>query len=325
MTDINIDTTKELFLKKIGLDKNNLPSSFHDVIGKYEYLADIYEQAYLWSDDLSMSGFQYFSIKDVIGTKHPKYFNLSWIEAFLAAKREYVIIKKYYENPKYYEEIKQLDQQNVCHDGSIELAKVNGKYIVFQGNNRVFFLKTMFFAEMAQASTKEEKETIERKYVFAAKTRILPSNHTITKMIYLLKEKNPKIKIRNLNFSLNSCEYEIEDNGSTLLVNNYEELENFFRERYFSLEAHDLETIYSLLIDYFSFYIQSPTEIKELLEYIYPFIASSAQTFLATRRILPNYKILEMIDFPNSSFETICQSLPEILDKLNLNGAAPRV
>lgn len=98
------------------------------------------------------------------------------MDAFLNSRSGNEVIKKYFENPDYWDGLKELDQSNLSHDSNIGLAEKNGKYYIIPyaggGNNRLMMMQLKYMAEIAKANGDKEKiQSIDEKYNFVGEIR----------------------------------------------------------------------------------------------------------------------------------------------------------
>ena len=143
----SISDEKRKFLASIGIDENNMPESFFDVIVPCRDAFSRDEVGFLSNYHICGTAKERFCIRDVIGTQHDSYAGKTWIESFLSPKRERAdkLIQQYFENPKYWEDLKKIDQSGLEHETSIGLAKRDGKYYILSNaggvNNRIIMMK----------------------------------------------------------------------------------------------------------------------------------------------------------------------------------------
>ena len=117
-----------------------------------------------------------FCMKDLIGTNHSRYINKTWIEAFLDLDRADENIQLYFENPSYYENLKE--------NSDLGLVKKDDKYYIFDkaggGNNRLILMKIKYLALASKF------ENVDQMMSFYAKVRFAPSRQTADNIFYLV-------------------------------------------------------------------------------------------------------------------------------------------
>lgn len=291
---MNYTNLQKRFLNEIEFDINKPPIDCLNTISSLNEITTNVERSYLHSN-LAGSKEERFHIKDVIGTKHPDYAGKTWIEAFSISKRSDSIIKKYYENKEYYEKIKEYDQEENLHDTPLELLKVDDKYIINGGNNRILFLKIKYLTEISNAKSKETKDEINKNYYFVASIRTLPINRKIVHIIMSLESEFKNLSFKNLNYDPSTCNYEVTVNNKVYSINTYQELLNFYKEVY-SLKNLKGNTLYEKIIEFTTKYIQSSTILKEVLREIYPSIDYFKNKIIESRHIDTTGSIFESIN-----------------------------
>ncbi len=98
---------RKRFFEELGiLDDNDIPESFFDIIQSYSDNFSESERFCINDYNIAFCSKAFFSLRDVIGTNHDRYANKTWIEAFLDLDRGEEILELYFNNPKYYDELK---------------------------------------------------------------------------------------------------------------------------------------------------------------------------------------------------------------------------
>ena len=160
---------KAKFLYDLGIRKDNYPISFLDRIQDISKEVSSTEIGYCSVAQYCDGKPEKFCIKDVVGTNHQRYAGKTWIDAFLDLDRGDNIIELYNINPKYWQEMKDLNKAD------IGLLKYRGKYYIFDkaggGNNRIITMKIRYLSLIAQATTAEEIERINEEFTFSANVR----------------------------------------------------------------------------------------------------------------------------------------------------------
>lgn len=177
---------RKRFFEELGiLDDNDIPESFFDIIQSYSDNFSESEKFCINDYNIAFCSKTFFSLRDVVGTNHDRYANKTWIEAFLDLDRGEEILELYFNNPKYYDELKEM---NNCDIG---LAFKDGKYYILGcaggGNNRMIIMKIKYLAFASKRNCDLEK--LNSQFSFIGNVRISP-NEKIAKSIFYLMFPN---------------------------------------------------------------------------------------------------------------------------------------
>ena len=321
---MEISKIKLEFLEKIGIDINNLPSEFKKMNQGFNSLFLNEERKFVYSNDYTAKFILPFSMKDICGTDHPDYEDMTFFESFLKTKRGDDNIRKFYYNPNYYSEIlKQEDQsrKKAGHDTPLELyRKSDGRCVVNGGNNRINILMMLYLFELSKAKTEEEKEQIEEKYTFYAEVRSLPKNKDIYNAIFLLKDNfGDKIKFKFIGTNPDDCHYNIELYGKTFEVKNIDELKSLLLKSYElkTTSSFDLnESIISIISAYNSAVSLNNQDKIKLLKEICPDIEQIKKLFLSLRGLTISQDVFNKIDISSVNYSNLAQSLEHLIKKV---------
>ena len=276
---MEISKVKLEFLKRLGIDTENLPDEFNKINHSYESIFTREERKFVESNDYTASFIMPFCMKDICGTNHPSYENMTFIESFSKLKRGDENIRQFYYNPSYYsEKLRQQNQSsiNTGHDTPLELYRLSdGRCVVSGGNNRINIMMMLYLSELSKAKTEEEKEQINEKYTFYAEIRSLPKNKDVCNAIFLLKDKfGDKIKFEFLGTNPEDCHYNINLNGQLSEIKNIEELKKELVKAYDiknSINSADFyEGLFSIVSDYTNALVNAKEGKAKLLREICP-------------------------------------------------------
>jgi len=134
----NVDNIKAKFLWELGIRKNDYPIGFLDKIQDITKMISTTEIGFCAYRNYCDGKVEKFSMKDVVGTNHPRYAGKTWIDAFLDLDRGDNIIKLYEENPGYWQEMKSLDNADVG------LIKCGDKYYIFDLCENLYFVVMIY-------------------------------------------------------------------------------------------------------------------------------------------------------------------------------------
>lgn len=174
---------RKRFFEELGILKDeDIPESFFEKIESYDDNFNEGEQFCLNDYYIAFCMEKTFSIKDVIGTNHPRYENKTWLEAFMDLDRGEETLELYFKNPKYYDDLKK--PQNCA----IGLACKDGKYYIFDhaggGNNRMIIMKLKYLALLDKENSDIEK--LNSQFSFIGNIRTAPSRETADNIFYYM-------------------------------------------------------------------------------------------------------------------------------------------
>lgn len=316
---MEISKTKEAFLKKAGIDLERLPIEYKRIVKDYDSSFSHEEKDFLFSDSYSKSFVKPFRIKDVVGSSHPSYKNITFLEAFLKSKRGDELIEKLYSNPSYYSEsLKSKDQstKTAGHDTPIELNQDElGNCYIMGGNNRINLLMMLYLKEYTDAISMEDKNKVDEKYTFYGEIKSLPKNKEIISMIFMIKEIYENIKFDFIGNHSDDYHYLIALGDKQIEVTNSSELKEFFYQAY-SIENLPANELYNKLTFIISTYIQlkssnNVNRLNLMLE-MCPELEEIKENFLAIRRINYSSNIFNLYDLTNINYANINSLLTEI-------------
>ncbi len=172
-----LSENQKKFFHSIGIHSDeDIPSAFFEKIRSLK--EDFSEsERYIVSDYyVCYNAKMPFCMKDVVGTDHDRYSGKTWLEAFLDLDRGDENIRLYFENPTYYENLKE--------NTNLGLAKKDGKYYIFSwaggGNNRLILMKIKYLA------LANKIENIDQLMTFYVNIRYTPSRETADNIFYLI-------------------------------------------------------------------------------------------------------------------------------------------
>lgn len=255
---------KAKFLYDLGIRKDNYPISFLDRIQDISKEVSTTEIGYCSVAQYCDGKPEKFCIKDVVGTNHQRYAGKTWIDAFLDLDRGDNIIELYNINPKYWQEMKDLNKAD------IGLLKYRGKYYIFDkaggGNNRIITMKIRYLSLIAQATTAEEIERINEEFTFSANVRELPEDKSMPFIIIALAEDLCEFDVKNQqSHYIVTKEFQDEE----LFRGNAEELKAYFKSL-FDQRNSDEETVKGRLNKLKRVMGFAGEEYKQILEEILP-------------------------------------------------------
>ena len=321
---MEISKIKLEFLEKLGININNPPSEFRRMNQSYEVLFSNEERKFVYSNDYTARFILPFSMKDICGTDHPDYEDMTFLESFLKIKRGYDNIRKFYSNPKYYTEtLKQKDQskKTASHDTPLELYRLSdGRCVVKGGNNRINIMMMLYLSELSKAKTEEEKEQINEKYTFYAEVRSLPKNEDVYNAIFLLKDRfKDEITFKFIGSNPDDCHYNIEFKGQMFEIRSVEELKNFLFKMY-ELETHSSKALCDSIISIVYAYnnatsLNNQGKIK-LLKEMCPDIEEIKNLFVSLRGLTTSQDIFDRVDVSSINYSNLSAILVSLFKQI---------
>jgi len=315
---MEISSTKLKFLNELGIDINNIPEEFYKNNLVYSEIVSKDEKEFIYdAKDFIMP----FSMKDVCGTDHIDYNNMSFLESFLKTKRGDENINEYFYNQKYYTEtLRQPNQSSeyANHDTPIELARLSdGSCYVLGGNNRIALMMMMYLKDISDAKTDEEKEEIAKKHTYYAKVKSLPKDREVFNALLLLKDKMVD-NIKFIGVNPDDYHYLINFNGEETEINNKEELLNLLFKIYDIKDIKDsiilYETLFLIISNYNEYIGKGQTEKINLLSKIIPDIEEIKNKFLELRRITVSRNVFDIVDISKLNYSNLKNYLIEIIN-----------
>lgn len=319
---MEISGVKKAFLNGLDIDLNNLPDEFKKFNNRYRGNVKSSENDFLFF--IAPKFTSKFCMKDIVGTKHPDYENMSFFDSFLKTKRGDIMLDSYFNNPSYYEKtLKQPDQSHkMCgHDMPIELYKIDDEnYYVAGGNNRINLMMMLYLSDLAKAKTEEEKEMVYKKHTYYAVIKSLPKNKKIVNVINLLKETYKNIEFKFKGENPDDCIYEVDINRKVYYINSYEELYQLFKNSYSLKNIKDEKSLVDILDKLFlnlncSFYGDKVN--FELMNSLYFNLKELQELY----REAKGNNILNRLDYSNLTYDNLLNQLksivPAFLNELN--------
>ena len=314
-----ISLQKKSFFNSIGLDTKNIPSELKTKTTNLTKKIPSEDIVFFKNKNLITTERKHFRLKNLIGTVSNEYDGKSWIEIFVNNEKSDEMIKQYFKNPNYYfKELRKLDQSNLSHNNELELYEDNGKLFVKDGTARLALMMTKYLLETSRAQTKEERNLINKQYIFAANVKSIPKDRDEIYLINMLMDiYGTKLKVSKATES-NECKYIFKYGEKTIFINSKNELENFIKSSYlpksYKSEEKLKNKIYALIkigIDY------KENEQNE-------------DAFLVMGKIFPNYeffvkyykkaqkyniedKLFSKLDLENITYETILKNLIKVV------------
>ena len=274
-----ISLQKKSFFNSIGLDTKNIPSELKTKTTNLTKKIPSEDIVFFKNKNLITTERKHFRLKNLIGTVSNEYDGKSWIEIFVNNEKSDEMIKQYFKNPNYYfKELRKLDQSNLSHNNELELYEDNGKLFVKDGTARLALMMTKYLLETSRAQSKEERNLINKQYIFAANVKSIPKDRDEIYLINMLMNiYGAKLKVSKATES-NECKYIFKYGEKTIFINSKNELENFIKSSYlpksYKSEEKLKNKIYALIkigIDY------KQSEENE-------------DAFLVMGKIFPNYE-----------------------------------
>lgn len=314
-----ISLQKKSFFNSIGLDTKNIPSELKTKTTNLTKKIPSEDIVFFKNKNLITTERKHFRLKNLIGTVSNEYDGKSWIEIFVNNEKSDEMIKQYFKNPNYYfKELRKLDQSNLSHNNELELYEDNGKLFVKDGTARLALMMTKYLLETSRAQSKEERNLINKQYIFAANVKSIPKDRDEIYLINMLMDiYGTKLKVSKATES-NECKYIFKYGEKTIFINSKNELENFIKSSYlpksYKSEEKLKNKIYALIkigIDY------KQSEENE-------------DAFLVMGKIFPNYeffvkyykkaqkyniedKLFSKLDLENITYETILKNLIKVV------------
>lgn len=314
-----ISLQKKSFFNSIGLDTKNIPSELKTKTTNMTKNIPSEDIVFFKNKNLITTERKHFRLKNLIGTVSNEYDGKSWIEIFINNEKSDEMIKQYFKNPNYYfKELRKLDQSNLSHNNELELYEDNGKLFVKDGTARLALMMTKYLLETSRAQSKEERNLINKQYIFAANVKSIPKDRDEIYLINMLMDiYGAKLKVSKATES-NECKYIFKYGEKTIFINSKNELENFIKNSYLpkSYKSEDRlkNKIYALIkigMDY------KNNEQNE-------------EAFLVMGKIFPNYeffvkyykkaqkyniedKLFSKLDLENITYEVILKNLIKIV------------
>ena len=314
-----ISLQKKSFFNSIGLDTKNIPSELKTKTTNLTKKIPSEDIVFFKNKNLITTERKHFRLKNLIGTVSNEYDGKSWIEIFVNNEKSDEMIKQYFKNPNYYfKELRKLDQSNLSHNNELELYEDNGKLFVKDGTARLALMMTKYLLETSRAQSKEERNLINKQYIFAANVKSIPKDRDEIYLINMLMNiYGAKLKVSKATES-NECKYIFKYGEKTIFINSKNELENFIKSSYlpksYKSEEKLKNKIYALIkigIDY------KQSEENE-------------DAFLVMGKIFPNYeffvkyykkaqkyniedKLFSKLDLENITYEAILKNLIKVV------------
>ena len=314
-----ISLQKKSFFNSIGLDTKNIPSELKTKTTNLTKKIPSEDIVFFKNKNLITTERKHFRLKNLIGTVSNEYDGKSWIEIFVNNEKSDEMIKQYFKNPNYYfKELRKLDQSNLSHNNELELYEDNGKLFVKDGTARLALMMTKYLLETSRAQSKEERNLINKQYIFAANVKSIPKDRDEIYLINMIMDiYGTKLKVSKATES-NECKYIFKYGEKTIFINSKNELENFIKSSYlpksYKSEEKLKNKIYALIkigIDY------KENEQNE-------------DAFLVMGKIFPNYeffvkyykkaqkyniedKLFSKLDLENITYETILKNLIKVV------------
>lgn len=314
-----ISLQKKSFFNSIGLDTKNIPSELKTKTTNLTKKIPSEDIVFFKNKNLITTERKHFRLKNLIGTVSNEYDGKSWIEIFVNNEKSDEMIKQYFKNPNYYfKELRKLDQSNLSHNNELELYEDNGKLFVKDGTARLALMMTKYLLETSRAQSKEERNLINKQYIFAANVKSIPKDRDEIYLINMLMDiYGAKLKVSKATES-NECKYIFKYGEKTIFINSKNELENFIKSSYlpksYKSEERLKNKIYALIkigMDY------KNNEQNE-------------EAFLVMGKIFPNYeffvkyykkaqkyniedKLFSKLDLENITYEVILKNLIKIV------------
>lgn len=316
---MELSKSKKSLLESLDININNLPDEFKKYNSSYRIDVDKKQQDFLFFHAPKFSS--KFCMRDIVGTKHPRYENMNFFESFLATKRGDIMVNAYNNNPGYYEKtLKQPDQSyETCrHDTPIELYKVDEKYYVIGGNNRINLMMMLYLADLSKAKAEDEKQEVYKKHTYYAVVKSVPKNKKIVNVINLLKGTYKNINFEFAGKNPDECIWDINVNGIKHHVDSYEKLYELFKEAYLLNNVKNEKDLTEILDKLFldlncSFYGDKVD--YELINGLYPKLDELQKLYIVAKQ----NDILSGLNYVNLSYDSLLNQLklmvPQFLEK----------
>ncbi len=319
---MEISNMKKAFLDSLDIDLNNVPIEFKKFNNRYNGNVKSSENDFLFF--IAPKFTSKFSMKDIVGTKHPDYENMSFFDSFLKTKRGDQILDFYARNPRYYQEtLKQPDQsyEKCKHDTPIELYKIDDEnYYVVGGNNRINLMMMLYLSDLSKAKTEEEKEKVYKKHTYYAVIKSLPKNKNIVSLISILKNVCKDIEFKFKGESPDDCVYDILVKDEIYHIKNYNELYSFFKKTYSLEDVKDEKNLISKLDCLFETFV-CHNEKTEIFEGIFIKINELRDLYIKAK----NNNLLINVNYKNLDYYDLFNQLGKIVAVFEINENKKRI
>lgn len=314
-----ISLQKKSFFNSIGLDTKNIPSELKNKTTNLTKKIPSEDIVFFKNKNLTTTERKHFRLKNLIGTVSNEYDGKSWIEIFVNNEKSDEMIKQYFKNPNYYfKELRKLDQSNLGHNNELELYEDNGKLFVKDGTARLALMMTKYLLETSRAQSKEERNLINKQYIFAANVKSVPKDRDEIYLINMLMNiYGAKLKVSKATGS-SECKYILKYGEKTIFINSKSELENFIKSSYLPKSYKSEEKLKNKI----EVLIKIGTDYKNNEE--------NEDAFLVMGKIFPNYeffvkyykkaqkyniedKLFSKLDLENVTYDAILKNLIKIV------------
>lgn len=314
---------KTHFLKKLGIDLNNIPEEFKKYSSSYERCVSEDERNFLYSNAYTSTFIMPFSLKDICGTRHPSYEDMTFLESFIKLKRGDISVKAFYNNPNYYSgTLRSKEQSKASHDTSIELNRTSdGKCYINGGNNRIGTIMMVYLAEMSKATTQEERDAIDKKYTFYGEVRSLPRNKDVYNSIFLLNEiYRDQIQFKFKGNNPDDCHYEVILSDQLFEITSAEGLKTMLKQAYSLNDVKEDQELFSklerIVCDYASAVQLSNDGKVKLIKEICPNIEKIKSIYVHLRSLNSSRNIFKGCHLENINFDNIENVMNATLEKI---------
>lgn len=240
-----ISLQKKSFFNSIGLNLENVPSELKLKASAMQEMVPADLVDFLSSIDESQGEYKYFCLKSLFGTDKEEYNGKTWLEILMENEKSDEILKQYTKNPNYYfSDLRKQNQDGLSHNGPIVLYEDNGKFFAKDGIARLALMMVKYLLEMSRTSSKEEKQMVNKQYVFSAKVLSVPEDKEIVYLVGMLKNTyGSKLEV-NIK-SVDSCNMTLKYGGQSIEIKNKKDLQNFVRNSYLPKELKSEEKLKS--------------------------------------------------------------------------------
>lgn len=240
-----ISLQKKSFFNSIGLNLDNIPSELKLRASVMQEMLPEESSDFLLSEDESQSEYKYFCLKSLFGTDKEEYNDKTWLEILMENEKSDDIIKQYTKNPNYYfSDLRKQNQDDLNHNGPIVLYEDNGKFFAKDGIARLALMMVKYLLEMSRTSSKEEKQMVNKQYIFSAKVISIPEDREVVYLTSMLRRiYGAKLEI-NIK-SAKACNMFLKYGGQSIEIKNKKDLQNFVKNSYMPKELKSEEKLKS--------------------------------------------------------------------------------
>lgn len=313
-----ISLQKKSFFNSIGLNLDSIPSELKLKTTIIQQSISKQALEFLLSEDLSQGEYKYFSLKSILGTDKEEWNNKTWLEILMENEKSDEIIKLYFKNPNYYfSDLRKLGQDDLKHNSSIVLYEDNGMLFVKEGIARLSLMMVKYLLEMSRATSKEERQMINKQYIFSAKVICTPEDREIIYLVDSLKNiygSKLEIKIK----SIDTCNFVLVYGDKSIEIKSKKDLQNFVRNSYIPKELKSEEKLKTKINNFAKIGVDYLKNGENNEQYTYmKSLYSNYEMFVKYYQKMTDLgiedKLYAKIDLSNITYEQILNAMAKII------------